>query len=96
MDAEGSHDSITCGTHGTDRSDRVVVSKVPESDFAISGSGDEFSIAAALHVDVGDPLGVVAPEFDHGKGWLKTLIKYSNTAVTESSDEDVPGNLIRG
>lgn len=44
---------------------RVIEPEVPEADFAVATARDEFAEAAALHVHVGDPLFVVAPDFDH-------------------------------
>ena len=47
------------------RGDRVIETQVPQADFAVATAGDELAEAAALHVHVGDPLLVVAPDFDH-------------------------------
>lgn len=77
-----------------DGRDGAIHPEVPESDLPVSTAGDQLSKAAALHVDISDPLLVIAPNFHHCRGGLESLIEHSNRAVAESCDEDVAGHLV--
>jgi hypothetical protein len=57
---------------------------VPEPDLAIPGARDEFAHAAALHMDVCDPLLVVAPAFDHGDAGFEAIVEEADGAVAGS------------
>jgi len=45
-------------------------------------------------VDVGDPLLVLTPNFDHGSGGLESLVEDTHCSVTEAGDENISRNLI--
>ena len=84
---------ILCGAH---RAKRLVLADVPELDLAVAAAGDEFAETAALHVDVCDPLLVVAPAFDHGLLGAEALIEDTDGAVAVAAHEHVAGDLVRG
>jgi hypothetical protein len=81
---------------GLNRLNRRIHTNVPEPDLAIPGARDEFAHAAALHMDVCDPLLVVAPAFDHGDAGFEALVDEADGAVAEAGSEDVAGDLVGG
>lgn len=81
---------------GLNRFNRRIRTSIPEPDLAIPGARDEFAHAAALHMDVCDPLLVVAPAFDHSGARFEMLVEEADGVVAEAGSEDVTGDLIRG
>lgn len=75
---------------------RRILPDVPQLDLSVSAPTDEFSQSAPLQMHVGDPLFVVAPDFDHGHGGAKTLVEDANCAVAVAAYEDIAGDLVRG
>lgn len=73
---------------------RIVQSKIPESDLSISAARNQFPQTTSLHVDVCNPLLVFSPYLDHGRSRLQTLVKNTDGTVTETGDENVAGNLV--
>ena len=73
----------------------TIHTKIPKLDLAISTARNQFPKATALHVDVGDPLLMLPPDLDHGRGGLQSLIKHPDRAVSESGHKYVPGHLVR-
>jgi len=45
-------------------------------------------------MDICYPLLVLTPNLDHGRCWLQTLVEDTDGTITESSHEDIAGNLI--
>ena len=72
----------------------VVHAKIPQSDLAVATAGNKFSQATTLHVDVGDPLLVIAPDLDHRGGRLQSLIEDTNSTVTKTGNKDVTCHLV--
>ena len=83
-----------CALGGLHAINRLIHSEIPESDFAITAGRDQLSHAASLHVDVRDPLLMVAPCLYHRSGGFQSLVVDSNSAVAEPSNKYVPGYLI--
>ena len=73
-----------------------VLPNVPQLDLAVPRSADQLPEPTALHVHVGDPLLVLAPAADHGKGGLLAGVEDANGAVAVAGAEDVAGDLVRG
>lgn len=73
----------------------TIHAKIPESNLTIAATGDKLSQTTSLHVDIGDPLLVLTPDLDHGRGWFETLVKDTDGAITEACDENVASDLIR-
>lgn len=84
---------VLCCAHGAKR---LVLADIPELDLAVAAAGDEFAEAAALHVDVCDPLLVVAPAFDHGLLGAEALVEDTDGAVAVAAHEHVARDLVRG
>lgn len=82
-----SSSSSCLGLHGANGPDFIFPPQIPELDFAVSASGDEFAEAAALHVHVCDPLVVFAPDADHFCRGFETLVEDADGAVAVASDE---------
>ena len=80
--------------HSADGADRIVHADIPEMYLAVSTAADEFSDAPSLHVDVCNPLLVLFPHFDHGDGWLETLIVDADSSISKAGDENVSSDLI--
>lgn len=72
----------------------IVHAKIPESDLAVTTAGNKFSQATTLHMNVGDPLLVIAPDLDHRGGRLQSLIKDTNGTVAKTGNKDVTGHLV--
>jgi hypothetical protein len=79
---------------GNDGIDRIVQAEVPEANLAVTAGRDEFSNTTTLHMDVGNPLLMFTPDLNHRRGWLQALVKYANSAISKSSNEDISGNLV--
>jgi len=79
-----------------DRMERLILPYIPQLDLSITAPTDEFSQPAPLQMHIGDPLFVVAPDFDHGHGGAKTLVEDADRAVAIAADEDIAGDLVRG
>lgn len=80
---------------GVDGRECVVHTEIPQSNFAVAATRDEFSQATTLHVDVGDPLLVLTPNLDHGGCRLQSLVEDAYGTVTKACDEDVTSHLVR-
>lgn len=73
---------------------RIVHTEVPKADLTIATTRDELSEATALHMNVGDPLLVLTPDFDHGCSRLQSLIKDTNSTITKASNKDIASHLV--
>lgn len=78
---------IRCGN-------RIIQAQIPETDLAVATTRDQLAQAASLHVHVGDPLLVLAPDLDHGRCGFQALIEDADCAVAEARDEDVARHLV--
>ena len=90
MHGQGAQGILGC----PDGPERIVFADVPELDLAVAAAADEFAETAALHVDVCDPLLVVAPAFDHGLLGPEALIEDADGAVAVAAHEHVTCDLI--
>lgn len=79
---------------GIDGRDWIGQAKIPQLDLAVSTAGDQLSQATALHVHVGDPLLMLAPNLDHRCGRFQALIEYPDSPVSEPGDKNIAGHLI--
>lgn len=75
---------------------RLIFADIPQFDFPVPASGDEFAVAATLHVDAGEVLLVTTPLFYHCHRGLLTRVEDADDTVTVASAEDVAGDLVRG
>jgi len=73
----------------------AVHSYVPQLHLAATTSAYKLALSAALQVDIGDPLFVFFPDFDHSSGGLLPLIVYADGAITEACNEHISFDLIR-
>ena len=90
MDAQGTE----CILGGIDSRKRIVHTEIPKADLTIATPRDELSEATTLHMDVGDPLLVLTPDFDHRCSRLQSLIKDTNGAITKASNKYVASHLV--
>ena len=81
------------GGGGVDGVYALVHTHVPELDFTAAASAYELALAAALKVDVCDPLTMLFPDLDHCHGWFETLVVDADGAVAEAGDEDLALDL---
>jgi len=75
---------------------RSILPNIPQFDLAIPASRDQFSEAATLHMDVGDPLLVTPPMLHHCHRRLFARVEDANCAVAVAGAEDVAGDLVGG
>lgn len=73
---------------------RIVHPQIPKSNLTIATARDELAETATLHMDIGDPLLVLTPDFHHRRGGLESLVENTDGSVAESSHKDVTSNLI--
>lgn len=92
MDAQSPKGVLCC----VDGGQGVVHTKIPESDLTVTATRDKFTQTATLHMNIGDPLLVFTPNFNHRSARLETLIEDTDRAITETSNEYVTSNLVRG
>ena len=81
---------------GLHRGEGSLHPEIPEFDFSIAAARDQFPESPPLHVHVGDPLLVFAPDFDHGGCGSEPLVEDSDCPVAESGHKYVPRDLVRG
>lgn len=91
--AETAH-GRSAGACRLDRRDGLVVSQIPELDLAVPGPGDELAYTTTLHVDVGDPLLVIAPSLHERRARVLSLVEDAYDSVAEPGDEDLAGYLV--
>lgn len=73
---------------------RLIPANIPKLDLPIATTTDQLSQPSTLHMDVCDPLFVLAPDFDHGLLRAETLIEDSDRAVAVAGYEDITRYLI--
>lgn len=76
--------------------ERLILPDIPQLDLSISTTTNEFSQPTPLQMHIGDPLFVVAPDFDHGHGGAKTLVEDADCAISVAAYKDITGDLVRG
>ncbi len=79
-----------------DRAHALIHADIPELDLAAATAADQLALAAALQMDVGDPLPVLAPDLDHRRGGLEALVVDAHGAVAEAGREDLALDLVGG
>lgn len=79
---------------GLDGLHTAIHTKVPKFHFPTTTSAHELTLSTPLQVNIGDPLLVFFPDFDHCGGGFLTLIVHANGTVAEAGHEYVTFNLI--
>ncbi len=74
----------------------LILPDIPQLDLSIPAPANQFPQATSLHMNVRDPLFMLAPDLDHCQGRLHALIEDADGAITVAADEDVAGDLIGG
>lgn len=84
---------ISCGLYGSHTS---IHANIPQFDFSTSTAADKLTLSAALQVNIGNPLLMLLPHFDHGTRRLLALIVNSHSSVTKTSNKHITLDLVRG
>ena len=79
--------------HGVQRG---ILADIPQFDLTVAASTDQFSQASSLHMNVGNPLLVFSPNFDHCHGGFQPLVEDPNRTIPIASDENIARDLVRG
>ena len=74
----------------------LLLPNIPQPDLPIPAPTDQFSEAAALHMQTRDPLPVAAPVPHHRHGGLLARVEDADGAVAVAGAEDVAGHLVGG
>lgn len=80
---------------GIDGGQWVVHPEIPQPDLTVAAARNKLPETTTLHVDIRDPLLMLAPDLDHGGGRFQPLIEYTHGAISEASNEYVACNLVR-
>lgn len=92
MDAQGPQHVFRRG-HGVKRG---ILADIPKFDLPVATPTNQFSQTSSLHVNVGNPLLMFSPYFDHCHGRFQPLVKDTDRTIPIATNENIAGDLVRG
>ena len=80
----------------SNRVQRLILPDIPKLDLAVPTATDQLAESTTLHVHVGDPLLMVAPDFDHRHCRTQALVEDADGTVAITANEHISGYLVGG